>query len=271
MKAWGGMGMLLWMTVCHGAWAATVTFDLSDAVDADIVYEGGPGTQTFGQNPFATQTFAADGYSDGSTTADGLPASQQLESTYSGLGSYQLLPYDGNNAIELYTHSSGPYESHEIDVPDFTYLTIGLLVSAVEGDASFTIKLNYLDGTVTRWWEADDWYDDGGNVRPNEHVVIGEMDRVNVNTGQVEDSNHFSLFEFLLTPDTNRVLTSITIGNDPNRWPDDQQRWAAIFAMNGEVADVVPEPSTFIFFGLGAGLFYWQRRLLFGKHRPKKA
>lgn len=267
MRTWKGLGLMLWAG-CQGALAAVVVFDLGSAADKDIVYEGGAGTQSFGGNPMGTQTFAADGYSDGNTAADGLPASRQLASTYAGLGNYELLDYAGNNAIELYTHSSGPYESHVIDVPDLNYLTIGLLVTAVEGDASFTIKLNYADGTVTEWWEADDWYDTGGSLRASQHVVIGDLDRVNVSNGQVEDSNHFSLFEFLYTPDAGRVLTSITVGNDPNRWPDNQQRWAALFAMNGEVGDAVPEPSTALFIGLGAGLIYWQRRAM--GFRPAK-
>lgn len=260
MKTWGGLGLVLWAVGCQGVFASVVVFDLSAAADKDIVYEGGPGTQAFGQNPFGSQTLAADGYSDGSTAADGLPVSRQLASTHAGLGSYELLPYEGNNAIELYTHSSGPIESHVIDVPDLSYLTIGLLVSAVEGDASFTFKLNYLDGTETGWWEADDWYETGGLLRSSQHVVIDGLDRVNINTGQVEDSNHFSLYEYLIAPDAGRVLTSITIGNDPNRWPDNTERWAGVFAMNGEAVDAVPEPATLIFFGIGASLLYWQRR-----------
>lgn len=267
--AWRGVAAVC-AAACKGAAGAVMVFDLSGAVDKDLVYEGGPGTQAFGENPFATQAFAEDGYFDGATAANGLPSSRVLASTDPGLGAYELLPYNGNNAIELYSHNSGPFESHVINVPQLLYTRIGLLVSAVEGDASFTIRLNYLDGTTTDWWEADDWFDEGGSLRGSQHVVIGGMDRVNVDTGQVEDSNHFSLFEFFFSPDPGRVLTSITIGNDPHRWPDDQNRWAAVFAMNGQSVDAVPEPGTVAFLGLGASLLWWRRRAARGP-RPKKA
>ena len=45
-----------------------------------------------------------------------------------------------------------------IDVPHQRYSKIGLLVAAQGSNTSFTIKINYLDGTtVTDWFEADDW------------------------------------------------------------------------------------------------------------------
>jgi hypothetical protein len=260
MRMWAGMGVALALLGGPYGRAAVVVFDLAAAADKDVVYEGGAGTQRFGENPFGTQAFAVEGYTDGSVAADGLPVSRQLASTQADLGNYELLAYDGPNIVELYAHQDGPIESHVVGVPNLMYTKIGLLVSAVEGDASFTIRLNYQDGTTTAWWEADDWYEEGGALRASQLVVIGGMDRVNVQTGQVEDSNHFSLFEFLVAPDPTRVLTSITVGNDPNRWPGDQHRWAGLFAMNGQSVDVVPEPGTVVFFGLGAGLLWWRRR-----------
>ncbi len=244
----------VWVGLIGAADAAVVQFDIGTAANKDVIYEGGAGTQPFGENQFATEAFAVNGYNDGTTTANGLPASGVLASSQPGLGNYQLLPFNGANVVELYTHNSGPFVSHLIDIPNQRYAQIGLLVSAVEGDASFTIQLHYTDGTEVAWWEADDWFDTGGNLRPSQQVIISGMDRVNVNTGQVEDSNHFSLFEFLVTPDADRVLTGITIGNDPNRWPDDQHRWAGLFAMNGQSIASVPEPSSMMLIGIGAVL-----------------
>ena len=64
------------------------------------------------------------------------------------------------------------------------------------------------------------------------------MDRVNVNSGAVEDSNHFNLYEFVFhNVDSNRVLDTVTIGNDPNRWPNNTDRWGGLFAMNGLTAN----------------------------------
>jgi hypothetical protein len=214
--------------------AAPVTFDLSAAVTKDVVYEKGGTAAPFGRNTNAVQAFGEAG------AMDGLPADRQVKSTDADLGTYLLRPYDTPNVVELNSSSNAPDEAHVIEVPHHRYSKIGLVVSAVDGDCSFTIKLRYTEGTEdVLWFEADDWYDLG--PRGNLKKVIRDRDRVNAKTGAVEDSNHFNLYEFVLDaarglkPD--KVLTSVTIGNAPNRWPGDTTRYGGVFAINGAAAD----------------------------------
>jgi hypothetical protein len=210
-----------------------VRADLSGSVDKDIIFESAAApSAVFGENPVAKQMLVVDKYDDGHHVANGLPPSRVVASSNPNLGSYILQPYTGPNVIELASHRSAPPESHVIDLPDKKYELIGLLVTSVDGDTSFTIKLNYVDGTAaTNWWEADDWADTGKEVRPGQHPVLNGMDRA-ANSGAIEDVNHYSLFEVAVSPDKARALDSITVGNDPNRFPDNQGRWAAIFAIN---------------------------------------
>ena len=57
--------------------------------------------------------------------------------------------------------------------------------------------------------------------------------------GAVEDVKHIQIYEFILSAvDPNRVLDRIAIGNDPHRWPDSEDRYGAVFAVNG-VSDVL--------------------------------
>jgi hypothetical protein len=214
--------------------AAPVQFDLSGAVDRDVVYETGGGALPFGQNTNAVQSFGEAG------GMDGLPTDRQVKSSDPELGTYLLRPYDGPNVVELNSASNSPDEEHVIEVPNHRYGKLGLLVTAVDGDASFTIKLTYTDGTTdTQWFEADDWYDLG--PRGNLKKAVRDMDRVNTKTGKVEDSNHFNVYEFIMDGtrglNTDRVLTSVTIGNVPNRWPADTAHYGGVFAINGAPAD----------------------------------
>jgi hypothetical protein len=210
-----------------------VRADLSSAVDKDVIFESVDATSAiFGEHPEARQMFVVDGHDDGKATADGLPPNRVIDSANPDLGSYILQPYSGKNAIELASDRAAPAESHLVDLPNKKYERIGMIVSAVNGDTSFTIKFTYEDGTITiLWWEADDWADTGKDLRPSQRAAVSDMDRINV-SGQVEDSDHFSLFEIFLEPDAGKVLDSVTIGNDPNRSPDDQPRWGAVFAIN---------------------------------------
>jgi hypothetical protein len=61
------------------------------------------------------------------------------------------------------------------------------------------------------------------------------MDRAR--EGRVDKAGHYSLFEFIIPTDPGKTLESVMIGNDPNRWPSDQNRWAGVFAINGETAN----------------------------------
>lgn len=222
-------------------WAKSVSFDIAGEADKDVIYENsgkGQKASPFGERPEADQSFVEDGHTDGNVTAKGLPKNRNLASTHAELGEYHLLPYNGKNVIELSTRGESPKESHTIQVPKHAYKTIGLLVAAVQGDASFTIKLKYADGSENVvWWEADDWYDEDDALRTSQQVVTNKMDRVRGKDGAIDKAGHYSLFEFTVTPDAGKVLDSITIGNDPNRWPDDGDRWAAVFAINGATAD----------------------------------
>lgn len=223
------------------AWAGgPVSVDLSAAAEKDLIYEAdakGLKAEAFGELAEADQAFVEEGHSDGNVTATGLPKKGTLPSTRTELGTYQLLPYKGKNAIELATRGGTPAESHKLSVPKGHYALIGILTAAVQGDASFTVKLHYSDGSQTViWWEADDWYDEGDAVRASQQVVIGKMDRVRGKDGAIDKAGHYSLFEFLVAPDSGRELAAITLGNDPNRWPDDADRWAAVFAVKGALA-----------------------------------
>ncbi len=210
-----------------------VRADISSAVDKDVIFESASAPSAiFGAHPEARQLFVMDGYDDGKVTADGLPPDRVIDSANPNLGSYILQPYAGMNVIELASDQAAPAESHVVDLPNKKYELVGMLVSSVNGDTSFTIKFNYEDGSVTtNWWEADDWADAGKDLRPTQRPAASDMDRISV-SGQVEDSDHFSIYEISLAPDAAKVLDSVTIGNDPNRSPVDQAGWGAVFAIN---------------------------------------
>lgn len=220
-------------------WAEPVSFDLTDAVDKDVVLEAKPMAKAseFGDGMTATQCFVEDGASDGKNVARGLPRNRKAASNDAGLGDYLLQPYDKHNVIELATSAESKPERYVIDVPDGKYQKVGILAASVDGDASFTIEFRYADGSVEMaWWETDDWYDMGprGNVKK----VVRDMDRAVAKTRAIEKANHFNLYEYIvdaergLSPE--KVLDSIAIANTPNRWPDQEKRWGAVFAVNGE-------------------------------------
>ena len=203
-----------------------------------MIYEKGvqPKASPLGQNPVGTQSLVEDAYSSGTNVAVGLPTDRKIQSTSASLGTYILLPYNQKNVIEFSTATNAVPVSYTIHVPTKRYDAIGLLVLAVDGDASFTLKLEYDDGTTDEnWFEADDWYDLGprGNLRK----VVRNMDRVEASSGKVEKSGHFNLYEFIFDSlrglNTEKKLTAITISNDPNRWPDSANRWGCVFAVNG--------------------------------------
>lgn len=219
--------------------AEPVSFDLSAVADKDVVREAKPMAKAsiFGDGATATQCFVEEGASDGKTVTRGLPRDRKAASNDPGLGAYQLLPYDKANVIELATSAESKPKRYVIDVPDGKYQKIGILAAAVDGDASFTIEFKYADGTVEMaWWETDDWYDLG--PRGNLKKVVREMDRAVARTGALEKANHFNLYEYIvdaergLSPE--KVLDSIAIANTPNRWPEQERRWGAVFAVNGQ-------------------------------------
>jgi hypothetical protein len=227
------IAMLIVIALVHTAPAdQVVPFDLAAAANKDLVYEAGGRASRFGGNPAASETFVQDGYHDGVSTAIGIPLTRRVASP-SGFGEYELLPFPASNAIELATSHDTAFTNFFIDVPDGHYSGLGLLVSAVEGDVSFTVCLHYTDGTVfTGWWEADDWYQAG--TRSNVVGAITNMNRVDVNTGLLDGREHFNLYEFAVRDvESNRVLSAITIGTHPNRWSADAQHWGALFAANG--------------------------------------
>lgn len=237
-----------------------VQFDLSGVMEKDVIWEPGGSAVKFGENPGGTQAWVVDGYNDGDEIADGLPPGRALPSTQPGLGYYMLRPYSQNNVMEFPSHGSGGNKSHYIDVPDHAYSRIGMLVASVDGDTTFSITLQYLGGyATTNSWEADDWYDAGGSLRASQHVVIGLMDRIlDVSTGEIDDADHYSMFEYLVPVDSSRVLDSVTVANFPYRWPADQYRDGGVFAMNGEWN--IPEPAAAMLLMLGGVLCRWRSR-----------
>jgi len=233
------------LQVDTSAGAGTVVpFDLSDVAEKDVVYEAMANTTTlpFGGNPAAQACFVEEGWTNGDATCNGLPTNRTVASRDAELGNYTLLPYDKKNVIELATSTNAAAETQTIDVPHHRYSKIGLLVSAEGGEASFTIKLNYLDGsTATDWVEADDWYQLTRSW--NQSVSVGDMARVIASNGAIDATNHFNVYEFIFSNiDTTKVLRSISIGNDPNRWPGDQARYIGVFAMNGRAFALTNAP-----------------------------
>ena len=245
---WAGVttnNVRLELQVDTSAGAGTVIpFDLSEVAEKDVVYEASANTMTqpFGGNPAAVACFVENGWVNGGVTCNGLPTNRTVASRDAELGSYSLLPYDKKNVIELATSTNAPAETQTIDVPHNRYSKIGLLLSAEGGEASFTIKLNYLDGsTTTDWVEADDWYQLTRSW--NQSVAVGNMARVAAADGAINATNHFNVYEFIFSNiDTTKVLRSISIGNDPNRWPGDATRYVGVFAVNGRAFALTNAP-----------------------------
>ena len=236
--------------------ADLLQFDISASANRDLVYESGGGADAFGS---ADQTYLENGYSG----AAGLPSSRSLSSSQAGLGSYALMSYSGNNAIQLSANSSSPNVSYSIDVPDYGYSQIGMLIAGQNGDVSFGYTLNYADSSSeTGWWEADDWYDE--DLRGNMHVTLSGMDTAYVGDGNVNDLNHISIYEFLITPGNSaKEIASIDINNSPNRWSASGDGYGAVFAMNGNTTTAVPEPTSLALLALSlGGLWIYRRKRL---------
>lgn len=214
-------------------------FDLSGEADKDLVFENAKDASAsrFGEREVSLQCFVEDGRRGKNGAANGLPSGRRVASADKELGEYYLLPYGGLNAIELATHAAAPLETHVIDVPNHPYTKIGILGASQGGDASFTIVLQYEDGTSsTNWFELDDWYQ---RSRQSNVPAIQSMDWAISTDGAVENVDHFNLYEFVLAGvDRSKNLDLIVLANDPHRWPDYEMRWGAVFAVNG-VADVV--------------------------------
>ncbi|MBN2560391.1 MAG: hypothetical protein JXQ75_05615, partial [Phycisphaerae bacterium] len=213
-----------------------IRFDLSPVAEKDIVYNAGDGNNSvFGDHSGDAWCFVEDGWTNGAMTADGLPANRRVESVDTNLGTYVLLPYDGSNVIELAT--LGPAESHTVTAPATSKLArIGVLAASCWGQASFACEIRYDDYSVTtNWWGADDW---SIWERTDQLVVsvCSNMDRAVASTGEIDDADLYNLYEFIIDAgrglDTNKAITSITFKNAES-WPSGEERYTAIFAVNG--------------------------------------
>ncbi|NCC50959.1 MAG: hypothetical protein EOM20_07045 [Spartobacteria bacterium] len=214
-----------------------VRFDLRGAANKDVIYENQTysAASRFGEGVAAGMCFVEDGWNDGSTTATGLPPNRVLAGSDSGLGSYRLLPYNAKNCIELDTYAVVSEVQHIIDVPNFRYAKIGMLVSSVEGDTMLSVRQNYTDGSVvTSLWWSDDWYIAGGDPMRADAIVISNMNRVVYSNGIVDGGTSFNMYEFFVdVAETNKVLDSITIGTRPYHEPSASHAFAGVFAVNG--------------------------------------
>ena len=229
---WRGTKQLDFLVHCREGDFA-VPFDLSVVANKDVVLEAGNAGRAspFGASPVSSMCFVESGYRQKGVTAKGLPFDRLVPSATPDLGRYILLPYDRPNVIELATSREISPTNFLIQIPRGHYSEVGVLAASQGGDASFTLILSYADGTsTTNWFEAGDWLKSSCHVNP----LVGGMERVNPRDGSIDSSNRVSLCEFVFTNVVaSRELAGVTIGSDPNRWPDGEKRFAAVFAVNG--------------------------------------
>ncbi len=84
------------------------------------------------------------------------------------------------------------------------------------------VTVNYKDGsTTTATFVMPDWGKSSGAT-----VVITNLGRLNINSGEISTKNHFSIFELAITTDATKEVSSVSFTNNSNYNP-------AIFSLSG--------------------------------------
>ena len=204
--------------------AATVQFDMTPLLDADVVLNDGTGTLDPTQVPidlgagatgnfvFPTQSAAV--RLAGGFTPDGLPDDGHFAATPSH-PEVQLWWDNGNDGDNCRRIASAT-GSFTLDVPAQRYQEVHLFATSGDGDSQITVTLVYDDFSSTATnVTVGDWFDDPPATATYYRLVDGR-DRVQPGSGPgvpftYEDSNDPAIHGFAFAADPGKLLAQIRV------------------------------------------------------------
>ncbi|WP_186440535.1 hypothetical protein, partial [Planktothrix tepida] len=200
-------------------------FDVSSIFSDDVIINYNNGTTDPSQNPFGSPTYALVTQSfatfKAGTNGNGLP-DNGLFAANSYHPNIQLgynNSNDGNNAKILTTNNS----SFTFNVTASPYQKIHLFATGTNGSGTINIKFNYSDSSTSTSTATIADIATSITESASSYYLINGLDLSNDTTGSSYwDFNAGKIFGLGLTPDTTKILQSITItrtsGTNTNTW-----------------------------------------------------
>jgi hypothetical protein len=147
------------------------------------------------------------------------------------------------------------------------YDKIGILAMATncnEFGGTYSLRLNYMDGSADATYYAGDWYSGYGDSAVRFYRGQGVAGEGSADGFYVAASLEFNLWETTIDADPNRVLKSITFFGDTYNFEDEFDDYATVvvMAVSGH-GEQVPEPSAIVLLvsGLvGLAAYAWRKR-----------
>lgn len=204
-------------------------------------------------NTYAFREIGLDG------EAAGLPDDGAIVSDFSGI-TFQLNAYDTNNALGM--DSSTPNGTLTLNTPE-SYSSLSILAVSSNGGGNVGMRINFSDATfLDTDVSAPDWFFVGPGTtplgNPYSHAIQG-VGRTNTSNNNHEDPvGDPDLFETTidLSSFSSKTVTSLDFtfaGSSANTVN-------GIFAVSGNVAVAIPEPSSVAILGVFALGFVARRK-----------
>ena len=166
-------------------------------------------------------------YSAAYRSDGGLPADGAFHSDDSDVD-YQLADYTKNNVLRL--GSKGATGTLTLSSPT-TMSQLFIVAMGGNGSGSYTITVNYADGTTTRQsMEVSDWGYGGG---------VLSMYRMLSTNGSVSTSHDWSLYEDSIAVDNTKSVVSLTFTSTSDPSWEGYQPIVSIFALSAMTEKVV--------------------------------
>ncbi|CAD5975737.1 Hemolysin-type calcium-binding region [Planktothrix tepida] len=215
-------------------------FDVSSIFSDDVIINYNNSITDTSQNPFGSPTYALVTQSFATFKAgangNGLP-DNGLFAANSYHPNIQLgynNSNDGNNAKILTTNNS----SFTFNVTASPYQKIHLFATGTHGSGTIDIKFNYSDGSNSTSTATIEDIATSITESASSYYLINGLDLSNDTTGSSYwDFNGGNIFGLGLTPDTTKILQSITITRTSGTGAD---TWLNFFGATGEYNNSAP-------------------------------
>jgi len=178
--------------------------------------------------------------------SDGVPASGSFTSATGDGTTFQFQPYTGNNALVLSSETGLTNGRLTLATPA-TYNRIAVIANAADGNSGggATLTVNFSDGSsYSTTYYAPDWFNNTYNI------ALGGTDRINVNTGALDDAgvNNPRFYETTidlsnLLAAANKPVASLTFARAPGT-VNGFAGSTAIYAVSGEPTQQTPATLT---------------------------